>query len=242
MSGRAAKNGLSPEKILSVAVAIADREGLGGVTMRRLAREHSVTPMALYWHFEDKDRLLDAMVEQVFGEARFTDVPGGAWEDRFREVLVRLVDLLHDHPWLGRPVIERLVPLPKHLTALEILLDSARQAGLGPYEGSLVVQQGVQAAVALADYEPKPRAKATPPTPERAARLEFLTTLPPEEFPNIRAAADHLTTPPDLEDYYRLGIDMIVGGIAAIASSDAGTAASTPSSSRRRASRQSPAR
>ena len=38
-----------------------------------------------------------------------------------------------------------------------------------------------------------------------------------DRFPNIRAAADPLTTRESIDDYYRLGIDMIVGGIAAIA-------------------------
>src|SRR3954453_19076053 len=109
---------LSAEQILAVAVAIADREGLTAVSMRRLARELSVTAMALYRHFEDKDRLLDAMAERMVGEARFEDDPQSAWDDRFRTVLAGLVSLLHDHPWMGRLVIERLVPQPKYLEAL----------------------------------------------------------------------------------------------------------------------------
>ena len=51
---------LSRETIVASAVALADAEGLEAVTIRRLAQEHGVTPMAMYWHFSDKDSLLDA--------------------------------------------------------------------------------------------------------------------------------------------------------------------------------------
>ncbi|MGH3446698.1 MAG: TetR/AcrR family transcriptional regulator [Nocardioidaceae bacterium] len=212
-----AKSALSPEQILNVAVTIADREGLAAVSMRRLGRELSVTPMALYWHFEDKDRLVDAMAERVVAHGQFDDTPSDHWGQRLRSVLTGLVALLHEHPWMGRPVIERLVPLPNYLAALEIILDSTRQAGLGPQEGAVLAQQAVQAVVALAEHEPETQTDSTALTAQYVAQYDYLASLPNEQYPNIRAAASPLTGPQDLEDYYRLGIDMVVGGIAAIA-------------------------
>ena len=44
---------LSREAIVSCAIALADAEGLAAVTIRRLASEQGVTPMAMYWHFND---------------------------------------------------------------------------------------------------------------------------------------------------------------------------------------------
>ena len=40
------------------AIALADAEGLDALTIRRLAQELGVTPMALYWHFRNKEELL----------------------------------------------------------------------------------------------------------------------------------------------------------------------------------------
>ena len=113
-----------------MAVAIADQEGLAAVSARRLARELSVTAMAPFRHFEDKNSLIDAMAERMVGEARFADDPDGTWDARFAAVLSGLVSLLREHPWMGQPLIERLVPAPRYLEALEILLDSTRRAGL----------------------------------------------------------------------------------------------------------------
>ncbi|MGA8118083.1 MAG: TetR/AcrR family transcriptional regulator [Actinocatenispora sp.] len=211
------RSSLSPDEILRLAVSIADREGIGAASMRRLARELSVTPMALYWHFSDKDRLLDAMAEHVVADAEFTDAPDTAWQDRYREVLTTLVRLLRAHPWMGRLVIERVVPLPNYLTAVEIMLDSARAAGLDPRAGAELAQQAVQAVVVLAEYEPRHSSGSTATAAKRADRASFLATLDPDRFPNIRAAAEPLTTPQSPEDYYRLGIDMIIGGIRAVA-------------------------
>lgn len=208
---------LSPETIIQVAVAIADEEGLGAVSMRRLARELSVTAMALYWHFEDKDHLIDAMAERVVADGQFDDDPSAHWEQRLRAVLTGLVSLLHQHPWMGRPVIERLVPLPNYLAALEIMLDSARQAGLSSQEGAVLAQQAVQAVVTLAENEPETQMDSAELSAECVAQHDHLANLPGEQYPNIRAAAGSLTAPQDLEDYYRLGIDMIVGGIATMA-------------------------
>ena len=49
---------LSREALVEAAMALADREGLDALTIRRLAGEIGVTPMALYWHVKDKDELL----------------------------------------------------------------------------------------------------------------------------------------------------------------------------------------
>jgi AcrR family transcriptional regulator len=54
-------SGLSRERILQVALAIAEREGIESLSMRRLAQELDVWPMSVYRYFQDKDALLDAM-------------------------------------------------------------------------------------------------------------------------------------------------------------------------------------
>lgn len=185
--------------------------------MRRLAKELGVTPMALYWHFADRDALLDGMAEQITSEARFSDDAAAAWDARYRAVLVTLVDLLRAHPWMGRLLIERLVPLPHYLTALEVLLDSSRSAGIGVQDSVLLAQQAVQAVVTLVDYEPVPPADPTKPAAELTALHSSLNTLSENDFPRVREAAGALTEPLDADHYYRLGIDTIIAGLRATA-------------------------
>ncbi|WP_152364761.1 TetR/AcrR family transcriptional regulator [Microlunatus speluncae] len=211
----ATRPGLSAREILSRAVIIADREGIDAVSMRRLARELSVTPMALYWHFDDKDQLLEAMAEQVVVEAEFADSPGQAWEERYRGALTALVRLLRAHPWMGRMVIERIVPLPNYLAALEIMLDCGRLAGLDLRLSAYLAQQAVQAVAVLAEYEPRHDPAATADAGDHLAA--FRTAVDPDRFPNVYGALEPLTTPQDVDEYYRLGIDLIIGGIRSVA-------------------------
>lgn len=96
------RKALSPDQVVELGIAAADRDGLPAVSMRRIARELSVTPMALYWHFDNKDQLLDAMAERVIAASDFPDLPEEHWEDRLRAVLESLIDLLRAHPWMGR--------------------------------------------------------------------------------------------------------------------------------------------
>ena len=48
---------LSKEVVVECGLALADAEGLEALTIRRLATELGVTPMALYWHFRNKEEL-----------------------------------------------------------------------------------------------------------------------------------------------------------------------------------------
>ncbi|MEV6158999.1 TetR family transcriptional regulator [Nonomuraea sp. NPDC052129] len=65
-SAPAQRQTLSPQRIATTAVEIADAEGLEAITMRRLATELGVAPMAPYRHVSGKDDLLELMVDHVY--------------------------------------------------------------------------------------------------------------------------------------------------------------------------------
>ncbi len=72
---------LAPDRIVAAAIAVADAEGLAGLSMRRVATELGVATMSLYRHVADKDDLLLKMMDAAFGECRFPARPpraGGA--------------------------------------------------------------------------------------------------------------------------------------------------------------------
>jgi len=75
---------LNRERVLRAAVALADEAGIGAVSMRRLAQELGVVPMALYKHVADKDELLDGMVDTVIAEIDPPD-PGLDWKNGIRQ-------------------------------------------------------------------------------------------------------------------------------------------------------------
>jgi TetR/AcrR family transcriptional regulator, tetracycline repressor protein len=75
---------LDREQILKAAVDLMDEVGLAGLSLRRLAKQLGVAAPALYWHFQNKQELLDQMAEQMFiGEVPAAGPPGDgeSWED-----------------------------------------------------------------------------------------------------------------------------------------------------------------
>src|SRR6266536_99602 len=89
---------LSKSAVVGRALALADAEGLDALTVRRLAQELGVTPMALYWHFRSKEELLTGLATQIWGEIR-TDIDAGAsWPQQLRSLLESLIQVLRAHP------------------------------------------------------------------------------------------------------------------------------------------------
>src|SRR6476469_4508233 len=84
-----ARIGLSRVGIVERAVAIGNAEGLDAVSIRRLASEFGVTPMALYRHVHDKQDLINAMAEVVLGDLDLTVgfEPSMSWTDRIRRAM-----------------------------------------------------------------------------------------------------------------------------------------------------------
>ncbi|WP_410614386.1 TetR/AcrR family transcriptional regulator [Amycolatopsis sp. lyj-109] len=94
----AARPALSAQRIATAAVGIADSDGLDAITMRRLATELGVAPMAAYRHVSGKDDVLELMVDLVYGEV---DVPDGAgWRETMRAFATGIRALVVKHPWL----------------------------------------------------------------------------------------------------------------------------------------------
>jgi AcrR family transcriptional regulator len=95
---------LSRKHIVRIAIAVADVEGLGAVSMRRLAVELGVGPMSLYRHVAHKDELVTQMADEVFGEPELP-VPGPeGWRAKLELISRQHWQLCHRHVWLPRAV------------------------------------------------------------------------------------------------------------------------------------------
>ena len=90
--------GLSQSDIVDVAVAIADAEGTGAVSMRRIAKDLQVGVMSLYWHIESKEDLHQLMLETVQGEIKAAD-PSGDWRADLAVYARNSRAAMHRHPW-----------------------------------------------------------------------------------------------------------------------------------------------
>ena len=105
-----AREPLTKDRILRAAVALADEGGVESLSMRRLAQQLGVVPMALYKHVANKDELLDGMIDVVVAEI---DPPiEGDWKTTMRERILSARRALLRHPWATSVLETRGEPTP----------------------------------------------------------------------------------------------------------------------------------
>ena len=97
---RGPKPSLSGEQVVTTAIRVADREGLGGLSMRRLADELGITAMSLYGYVPSKAELLDVMADRAYGEITVPLDPAMPWQGRLAALAERHWAVLLSHPWL----------------------------------------------------------------------------------------------------------------------------------------------
>jgi AcrR family transcriptional regulator len=120
---------LSRERVLHAAVALADDAGSESLSMRKLAQDLGVVPMALYKHVANKDELLDGMVDVVIGEID-PPVHGADWKPAVRQRILSARRALLRHPWASRVIESRTTPTPAGLEYLNSMIGMFREGGL----------------------------------------------------------------------------------------------------------------
>jgi AcrR family transcriptional regulator len=118
--GRAAQ--ISREAVLAAALRLADEHGLEAVTMHAVAERLRVTPMALYRHVDDKNALLDGLVELLLTEQSLPR--GGRWDER----LVALADAIRDTARRHPAVFPLLLTRPAVTPAARVVRDAVQSA------------------------------------------------------------------------------------------------------------------
>ena len=130
---RGPKPALTVERIVAAALRIADAEGLGPMSMRRVAEELGVGAMTLYRYFPGKGELLDVMLDTVYGEMPRREVDGD-WRAKLDEVARENRELYLRHPWMLQVAVSR-PPLGPHLMAkYEYELSAVEGIGLTDLE------------------------------------------------------------------------------------------------------------
>ena len=119
---------LSRGRVLRAAVALADDAGIESLSMRKLAEELKVVPMALYKHVTNKEELLDGMIDVVVGEidppVRETD-----WKSAVRQRILSARRALLRHPWASLVIESRTTPTPVVLEYMDSMIGIFRAGG-----------------------------------------------------------------------------------------------------------------
>jgi TetR/AcrR family tetracycline transcriptional repressor len=214
-SGTASRERLSRESLAAGALDLADREGIDAVTIRRLATEHSVTPMALYWHFTDKDAVLDGIAERIYASVTLPEPNDGPWDTQLREVLRAVLTAIRPHPLAADLLAPRVMNSEAGLVLAERVIGMLRRAGFSSPQASQTASFLLCSIVTLVTAEPGNKHSA--PTDEaqedddRIKRAK-LASLSPKLFPNLLEAAPYFLVCDDEEEYFARGLDFLVDG------------------------------
>jgi AcrR family transcriptional regulator len=119
---------LSTERVLQTAVALADRHGIEWLSMRKLADELGAGAMSLYHYVPNKERLLDGMIDIVFGEIE-PPPAGGDWKAAMRNRAASTRAALRRHPWAVGLMEGRTTHGQANLRLHDAVLGCLRAAG-----------------------------------------------------------------------------------------------------------------
>jgi TetR/AcrR family tetracycline transcriptional repressor len=201
---------LSRDRILQVAMRIADAEGHEALSMRRIAAELDATPMALYNHVPNKEALLTGIAGRLLEEIDLAAIDFSDWTTaiksgygEFRRVLLRHPNLL--------PILQRKSEVsPDAMRPIELALSILRSAGL-------TTENAFNAHCALTGFTMGHVLwQVTSPLFDEeggaAHALEHQRMLPADQFPNIHEALPSIENC-DMDAAFDFGMDAIIEGL-----------------------------
>ncbi|HEX9044197.1 MAG TPA: TetR/AcrR family transcriptional regulator [Candidatus Limnocylindrales bacterium] len=204
--GRPAR--ISRDVVLRAAVDIADRDGLDALTMRSIGQRVGVEAMSLYRHVNDKEDVLDGIVDLVFSEI---ETPGsGSWKAGLDRHARSTHDALARHPWAVALMESRAGPASmRHHDAVLGCLRSGGFSVFAAVRAYNIVNSYVY-GFALQELSLPFR------TPEEQSTVsaDILQRYAPGEYPNLEAVATGL---PDsgfvYAEEFGVGLGLVIGAL-----------------------------
>lgn len=196
---------LTRSKVLAGAIAILDREGLEGLSMRRLGDHLRVSTMALYNHVSNRQDLLQGVAQDLIGRADFSS-HASDWHERIRACFRALRNACRAHPCLVR-LIEIIETLPPAVfVPMEITLTALEQIGANPQEASRAFFLLTNFTLGQVSYEVRgPFVGVEPAEALRSGRIDRAN------FPHIQRAVSNAEW--DFAAAFEFGVSVILDGL-----------------------------
>jgi len=207
---------ITRDAIVDAALAVLDREGVDGLSMRRVAEELDTGAASLYWHVKNKDELLQLIFERTTQEVPLPDPDPSRWQEQVRQLAYDVRDLMRRHRDLARISLGRIPSGPTIARIAEWSFELLRPVGipdqviaysgdlLALYVGAVQFEQGLGLA--------SPTCEEMPPEQIVGMLRDYLLSLPEDRYPNTRRAADLLLNP-DEEARFAFGVETIIRGL-----------------------------
>lgn len=224
--GRGPKPGLSVGRVVGAAVEIADAEGLGALSMRRVADTLGISTMSLYTYVPGKAELVDVMLDAALGELAEPEGSDGGWRAGLARVARENWDLYHRHPWMLQVAATSRPPLgPNVISKYDRELRVVDGIGLSDVEmdsALALVLEHAQGA-ARRSLEASQAERSTGKTDSewwRANEPLLSKVFDPERYPTAsrvgQASSEVYQAAYDPEYAFAFGLQRILDGIEAL--------------------------
>lgn len=202
---------LSRPRLVRAALRLVDERGLAALTMRALANELQVSPMALYNHVRDKDELTDLLIDLMLGEVDCSATEGD-WLDQLRVLVCRYHRVLAAHPNLVRAYSNEIHLGPHSLMVMEQAIGLLLQAGFSAADAA-------DAFFALYTYTVgfHQMGRAAPlagSPPESNGTTGYYAALPAERIPALVSVGRHLNRAHGTAGF-EYGLEVFLAGLRA---------------------------
>jgi AcrR family transcriptional regulator len=218
---RGPKRELSIERIVDTAIQIADDEGLGAVSMSKIATTLGFTTMSLYRYVTSKDDILLLMQDAVCAIPIPPEDEDGEWRDGLRRWAAATIDVMRVHPWFPDIPISGVPLMPNNLAVLDWGLRIMRDLPLSDPEKmstALTLSSYARAFGVVERDVRRSREQTDRPKQSGEAFTEALSELVTDErfpylAPLVRSGAYADSEGDDDQDDYAWGLERILDGL-----------------------------
>jgi AcrR family transcriptional regulator len=202
---------LSRERVLRAALELADEGGLESLTMHAIGQRLGVKAMSLYRHVQNKDDILDGLVDLIVSEIELP-ASGADWRAALRERAISARQVFARHRWAIGLVESRTRPgsvtLRHHEWVLAVFLEAGFSGTMAAHAYNLLDSYiyGFALQEANLPFE----------TPEEQAQAgeAMLQQLPADAYPaTAQVASEFLASGADYAAEFEFGLDLILDGI-----------------------------
>ena len=222
---RGPKRELSIERIVDAAIDLADAEGLGAVSMSRIAGELGFTTMSLYRYVTSKDDVLALMQDAVCAIPIPADdeLAGKGddhhWRDGLRRWAMATIEVMREHPWFPDIPISGIPLMPNNLAVLDWGLREMRSLPLTDAEkmSTALLLSSYARAIGVVERDvTRSRQADGPPAYGEAFTRALAELVTPERFPDLAplvATGAYADADGGEQDDFAFGLDRILDGI-----------------------------
>ncbi|WP_067168659.1 TetR/AcrR family transcriptional regulator [Microtetraspora niveoalba] len=196
---------LTPAQLAAAALAVIDRDGLAGLSMRAVAQQVGMSTMALYRYVDDRGELEQLVIELVLGAVDTTPPAADRpWQERIETMVDRVRDIVGAHPWIVPLIVAHRHRSVSVLRWSETVAGILAEAGLDGRKRVIALRGLLAYIIGAIQLEHL--------GPLAGQGTGVIADLPPAEFPHMAETARHARAV-DADEEFHGGLANLLRGM-----------------------------